>query len=102
MKGPCTVAKYLLVLSSKLTQYDVRESAKEMRRGGGMNIYRLGHLLKAAHRVENDVKTVVHREDGEALAKLQRSLSKYFEDGFAPVRAVKRQIAAGKCSLVRK
>jgi hypothetical protein len=101
MKGPCTVEKYLLVLSSKLTQYDMKESAKEMRRGG-MNIYRLGHLLKAAKSVENDVKALARREDPEAMAKLQQSLSRHFEDGFSPARAVKRQIAAGKCSLVRR
>jgi hypothetical protein len=51
---PPTVGNFFLVLTSKLTQYDVAESKREMKRGRS-NIYRLGHLLGAAHKAEEIV-----------------------------------------------
>ena len=55
---PPTVCNFQTLLTSKLTQHDVRESKREMKRGSP-NIYRLGHLLKAAHEVEADVARAV-------------------------------------------
>jgi hypothetical protein len=99
MRGPCTVDAYLTVLTSKLTQYDVRESAREAKRGRP-NIYRLGLLLQAQQRAEADVAGVRGRHDPEAMGELKRALGKHFTPDFSPVRAVLKQVGSGKCSLV--
>lgn len=88
---PGTVGNFLLVLSSKLTQYDQRETTKELKRGRS-NIYRLGHLLGALHKVEGDVQGLEGRSDAEALDALKASMNTRFTEGFAPVRQVERQI----------
>jgi hypothetical protein len=98
MKGPCTVGKYLAILGSKLTQYDMRESAREARRGHP-NIYRLGHLLDAKQKAEADVAAVRDRYDPEALDRLRAALAERFTPNFSPVNAVLRQMTAGKCHL---
>ena len=48
---PPTVRNFITVLVSKLTDYDEKTSRREKR----PNIYRLGHLLEAAQRVESEV-----------------------------------------------
>jgi len=48
---PPTVGNFIAVLTSELTQYDQKVSARERH----VNIYRLGHLLEAAHGVEEKV-----------------------------------------------
>jgi len=102
MKGPCTVEKYLAVLTSKLVQHDVKMIASETRRGGRGNIYRMGHLLIAKEKVEKAVASVMTRSDAPALLKLQKALHTHFESDFPPLRNVERQIRSGKCSLVKK
>ncbi len=98
MKPPCTVEKYLAVLSSKLTQYDVRESGRETKRGGRPNIYRLGHLLDAAHQVREDVGS--HRgATPEELERFRQSMMRRFDPAFPPVRKVLRQMDKGICKL---
>lgn len=100
--GPCTVDKYLAVLTSKIVQLDVKLMAGEMRRGGRGNIYRMGHWLIAKEKVENAVAGVRSRSDAPALLKLQKAMHTHFESDFPPLRNVERQIRSGKCSLVRK
>jgi hypothetical protein len=107
MKGPCTVHKYLMVLTSKLTQYDQKENLREMKRGGRGNIYRLGHLLEASQKVEDRVAKLKDRHDPEALSALKSAIAANFTHddgifGLAPVRNVIKQINSGKCSLVKK
>jgi hypothetical protein len=63
-----TVGNFFAVLSSLLTQYDVQASAREARgRGGHVNIYRLGHLLKAMHKAEDELKDVIGKFDDPAV-----------------------------------
>ena len=52
---PPTVGNFILLLTSKLTQYDQRD-----KRG---SIYRLGHLLGAAQKVEDEVLQHASRTD---------------------------------------
>ncbi len=94
---PPTVCNFMAVLSSKLTQHDVKESAREMKRGNA-NIYRLGHLLEAKQKVEADVARVVPNCDvtvtPEIAATIKRSLNTRFNPGFPPIRNVEKQLDA--------
>lgn len=82
------VSTFLLVLSSKLTQYDAREQRKHY------NIYRLGHLLGAAEKVQKDMRGLESRSDPEAMARLKASIARRFTLPFRPASAVIRQIDA--------
>lgn len=48
---PPTVGNFIAVLTSELTQYDQKVASRERH----VNIYRLGHYLEAAHKVEEEV-----------------------------------------------
>lgn len=89
-----SVRSFVAVLSGLLTKYDRQESAREMKRGIPTNIYRLGHLLGAAEKVEADMKPFMKRDDTEAMAALRVSLGKHFAEGFRPIRAMLRAIDA--------
>jgi hypothetical protein len=96
-----TPRAFLSVLRSKLTQHDVKLSAKQP------NMYRLGHYLAAAERVEKDMGKSLDSTSPAALEKLRLSLHKRFVMPFAPASAVERQIDAYLAkgimpSLVRK
>ncbi len=100
---PPTVGNFFLLLSSKLTQYDVAESKREAKRGRS-NIYRLGHLLGASQKAEAVV--LAHHEPTDAMtpeiAKLfVGALAKNFtynrikeEFDLSPVRNVVKQLDA--------
>jgi hypothetical protein len=94
------VGVFLTILSSLLTQYDQATATREMKRGGHVNIYRLGLLMGALGKVRADVAKVVDSDDAEALAKLKASVSDHFEVSFAPVKKLFKQIdtflASGK------
>ncbi len=93
---PPTVCNFLHVLSSKLTQYDQKLAASETRRGGRENIYRLGHYLEAAEKVERDVGLPdCHVTLSPAIAStLKESLNRRFNPGFPPAKNVEKQIDA--------
>lgn len=88
------VSTFLTILSSHLTQYDRAELAREEKRGGRGNLYRLGHLLGALGEVRKDVSSVTDSAAPEALAKLKASLGKRFNQGFPPVNKLLKQIDA--------
>ena len=94
---PPTVCNFQTLLTSKLTQHDVRESKREMKRGSP-NIYRIGHLLKAAHEVEADVARSVPNCNvvmtPEIAATMRAALRRRFNSGFRPVENVEKQINA--------
>lgn len=46
-----TVCNFQTLLVSKLTQQDQREAKRDMKYGGRVNIYRIGHYLEAAQKV---------------------------------------------------
>lgn len=87
-----TVDTFLMVLTSKLTQYDAAQFARETKRGGRGNIYRMGLLFEAQDKVKADCAKVLERSDPEAMAELKKSLGRRFETDFPPVRNVQRQI----------
>lgn len=87
-----TVQTFLMVLTSKLTQQDEKDMARETKRGGRGNIYRLGLLFEAQEKVEKDVAKVLDRSDPEAMFELKRSLTTRFIPDFPPIRNVVRQI----------
>lgn len=95
------VKDFSLILTGLLTQYDQKESLREMKRGGRSNIYRLGHLLKAAQEAEDVAKRVGiwERDDGQAIADYRYILSKHFifERGawaLSPLRQLDKQMGA--------
>ena len=95
-----TVAAFLAVLVSKLTQYDMREQKKHY------NLYRLGHLLGAADEIRADLKNHLGDDSPAALAALKQSIAARFTLPFPPASATIKQIdaylATGKYpSLVR-
>lgn len=89
-----TLDLFQLVLVSKLTQYDQKESVR------WPNIYRLGHLLEAAQNVEDAWRGAGYRDaTPESLAVFVDALAEEFiyergEFALAPVRNVARQIDA--------
>jgi hypothetical protein len=98
---PPTIGNFFVVLSSKLTQYDMAECKREMKRGRS-NIYRLGHLLKAAQDAE---KLVYAKHDKDETmtpqaakvfmnALVRNFIYEFGEFGLAPVRNVVRQLQA--------
>jgi DNA repair exonuclease SbcCD ATPase subunit len=100
LAGKAPVKVWLVLLSGKLTQYDQRVSKRESKRGR-VNIYRLGHLLKAKQQVEKATKRIENNDDPASLKKLKKALDKYFIPGaLSPVEFVKKgidqYIATGK------
>jgi len=81
-----------LYLSGKLVAYDRKESAKEMKRGGMGNIYRMGHLLKAAQKVEAETKSFAQSSSSEDIEKFRKSMNRNFHSTFPPIKAVNKAI----------
>lgn len=81
-----TVRTFLLVLQSKLIQYDKRLSSRDP------NIYRLGHFFDALERVKARVQKILDRDDAEALRGLASVIGDAFFPDFPPARNVLRQI----------
>lgn len=48
-------------LTHVLVQWDKAEERRELRRGGRVNIYRMGHFLKAKQEAEEDATTRVQQ-----------------------------------------
>ena len=90
MNAP-TVDTFLMVLTSKLTQYDRAECIREAKRGR-CNIYRLGLLFEAQDKVREDCSAMLARSDSVACEVLRASLRSRFTPRFAPASWVERQI----------
>lgn len=95
--APCTVAKYLDVLSHELVRYDASTSAREAKRGR-TNIYRLGLLMGALQRVRADVGSRLG-DSAEDKAKFHMAMLSHFERNFSPVTKVIKQLEAGTCKI---
>lgn len=104
---PGTVEAFLAVLTSKVTQYDKATSAREAKRGGHVNIYRMGLLLQAVDRVRGDIRVQDLTSDSpEALESFRRAVRKHMDADFPPAKATLKQVdqflETGKApSLVR-
>lgn len=82
-----TVEAFLFMLTSRLTQYDMRLSMKDG------NIYRLGLLFAALEKVRKDVQDVAKSQEPQALEKLKQSLNTRFKT-LKPVDRTIRDIDA--------
>lgn len=95
---PPTVCNFYTVLTSKLTQYDVRDQRARLKRGWPDNIHQIGLLLQAAQKVEGDLKRVAPNCDvtmtPEIASVMRRSLRSHFNPGFSPVTNVEKQLDA--------
>lgn len=76
------VKTFLTILRSYLTQFDQKLEKKQP------NIYRLGHYLGAADKVESAVKSHLNDDSGEAMEALSSALKKNFESDFPPLKKV--------------
>ena len=85
------VQTFLVVLTSKLTDYDRQQCKRESKRGIP-NMFRLGLLFAAKERVANDVSKILDRDDNEAMEVLKTSLRLRFNSNFAPATTIIRQI----------
>jgi hypothetical protein len=85
-----TVKMFLMVLSSKITQYDKRVSVRDP------NIYRLGLLLEAHSKAEDAAKRldILDKDDADSLGKLKALISRNFTYDFPPAKNTVKQIDA--------
>ena len=108
LEGPenPAIRHYLILLKSKLTQYDQAQGKREAKKGR-TNIYRLSHLLKAAQDVEAAVKDILDDTSDEAKETFKKALAKSFivthsgEFDLPPLRNVAKQLAAGTCNITK-
>lgn len=75
---PPTVKNFIAVLISKFTQFDQKISAKER----NPNIYRIGHFLEAAHKVEEDLKALGLHGGETMTAEIADGLKKILRKRF--------------------
>lgn len=95
------VKDFSLILTGLLTQYDQKESLREMRRGGRPNIYRLGNYLRGVEKAEEQAKRAkIWDSDAPSDVLTYRDILKgsfIYEGGrfaLAPVRQLERQVIA--------
>jgi len=87
-----TVAGFVALLSSKVTQHDQAQERYERKHRIPVNIHRIGHLLRAVQDVRGELQGMESRSDPEALGAFVRSVSEHF----TPTRwrdAVLKQVA---------
>jgi hypothetical protein len=94
-EGKATVRVFALVMVSKLTQYDERLSRAESKRGS-VNIYRLGHFLRAADETLALVpKRLRDSDSAQALHAYKSAIErKFIVSDMPPAKNVLKQIDA--------
>lgn len=95
------VKDFAFILVGLLTQHDQKEGLREMKRSGRVNIYRIGHYLKAAQAAEDHAKKagIWERDDPRAINQYQAILQQHFiyERGawaLSPLRQLDKQMIA--------
>ena len=88
-----TAEAFLVLLGSKIVQYDMAVSARESKRGRP-NIYRLGLLLEAKQKAEAAASRIMDKDDEESLMTLKKTISKFLSPELPPVKSVFKQIDA--------
>jgi hypothetical protein len=86
-----TVAFWSTYLVHKLTRYDMQVSKREAKRGH-VNIYRMGHLLAAAQKVDKAVKSVENSDDPKDIKRFEAAMNREFERDFPPIKAVRKAL----------
>lgn len=74
------VGGWIDFLSAKLTQADMRDSAREAKRGIPTNTYRLGHYMGAVGKIRDAHKDILQSNDPESLTLMRKTVSKYISD----------------------
>lgn len=88
-----TVTHFINELSHNIIVYDKAAEKREVKRGGRVNIHRIGILLGALREVKLDTHDIGYRNDGEALTRLRYSIQKHFNvRGFPPAEKIVRKI----------
>ena len=87
------VSTFLMILTSYLTQYDEKEIAKETKKGGEGNIYRLGLMFQTSDKVKHDVHAFLDSDTPDAMEALKASLGRRF-NALRPVDKLIKQIDA--------
>jgi hypothetical protein len=87
-----SVKHWMFILKSKITQADARQSKADRKKGIPVNIYRLGHWLKAAGEVEKALRGKEDSAEKKDLLKLKAALSKEFTPDSSPANFVKKGI----------
>lgn len=91
-----TVKNFLTILTGHVTQHDIAVSKRERR----PNIYRLGILLGAVERVEQEMRHWLDSSDPADLDYLARSIRGNFEEDFPPrqkiLKAIEDYLTTGK------
>jgi len=72
---------FMTVFAGILTQYDVLLMKGETKRGGSGNIYRLGHLLAALHKIEQAIQGLAASDSKETAIKIRAAIDKEFTPG---------------------
>lgn len=73
-----SIRHFSLILTGLLTQYDMAEEKRELKRGGRCNIYRLGHLLKVAQEADDIVASIADHSDAPAIEAYRVALQEHF------------------------
>lgn len=88
--GRVTVEVFITLLSSKITQYDMRLSKAEARRGSP-NIYRLGIMLKEVQAIRKAMSKSLDKDDPKTLQRLKARIDKSFT-GLSPADFTKKAV----------
>jgi hypothetical protein len=95
------VRDFHTILIGLLTQYDMAESRRELKRRQSPNIYRLGHLFKASQEAEDHAKKlgIWERDDKEAVERLIEVLKLHFiyergQFSLSPLRQLEKRMKA--------
>jgi hypothetical protein len=102
--GDVDINTWMHIFAGILTQYDQKEMARETKRGGHGNIYRLGHYLKALRQIGDSVQGLSGRDvameiraaievnftSGNPGDKLRKVVDAYLEHGTLPKYPVQK------------
>ena len=87
MAGPANVAMFLILLTSKVTQYDKRAQKSRF-----YNIYALGQYLEVIDKIDKKVSSIKTSDDADDLKKLKRIIGDSFTSDFSPANFVMKSI----------
>jgi hypothetical protein len=82
-----TVQAFMEVLKSRLIQYD-----QFLEKRGDINMYRIGHWLKAANEIDKKAKKLYKLDDETSIMQFKKIIAQHLFDDMPPVKAVHKQM----------